>query len=196
MGRCTQEDEMSHRSRFVAKTVGWGAAVALSLAALTPLDADAGSKKWKKHRRHHDRQVVVVHHHRPVVKPVVRRVVHVHNSCDVVRRPIVRYGDDRYYWNAAIGFYLDRGWVNVGIGNAPPRGSVYFDPHCDRSFDTLGGYRRHLERRHHPEVLEVRRVSYGRGDACGDDRDHGYREGYASRYDGDDDDDDSWSYED
>jgi hypothetical protein len=152
--------------------------MALSLAVLTPFDAEAGSKRWKKHRRHEaPRRVVVVHHPRPVVQ--------IHRSCDTapVRRPIVRYGDDRFYWSAAVGFYVDRGWVNVGIGNLPPRGSVYYDRPCGREFTSLRGYRKHLERSHHPEILEVRTVSYGdrHRDRCGDD--HGDRDDYAEHYD-------------
>jgi hypothetical protein len=169
---------MKHRSRFLARTVGWGVAAALALAALTPMDADARGKRWKKHRRYEPRRVMVVQ-----PRPVYERYYY---SCEPapIHRSIIRYEGDQFHWSAAVGFYVPDMWLNVGIGNAPPRGMVYYDPYCDRSFASLRLYRGHLERGRHPEVLSFRAVAYGSGhDVCGCGYDGPHDHDHAEWYD-------------
>jgi hypothetical protein len=155
---------MNRRSRFLARTVGWGAIAVLALTTLTPLDASADHKRSRRHRNCDPPRRVVVHHQRTVDR----------GACDVVVRPnaFVVFDGDRFYWSASAGLYVPRVLVNVNFGNQPPRGSAYYDPQCDRTFRSLQRYRSHLGRKHHPQVVEVREVRDRHDhDSCSNDSD-------------------------
>lgn len=79
------------------------------------------------------------------------------------RHPIWADGSTRIYHHDRRPFYFHSGfdvffggdafWFNVG--NVPPHGYVYYDPHCHLPFDTVSAYRLHLRRHDHHALIDV-----------------------------------------
>jgi hypothetical protein len=167
-------------------------AVALFVGAALATPASADPWKGGKGRGHKKHAPVyvpapVVRHARPVyVDPCPQPVVY------VARRP--------FYECDAMGMYLPKSWINVQIGNRPPRGYVFYDPYCHRTFSTLTRFRAHRRAPGHMVALDIvavddlrwegRNAYYARDyDDCGYD-DYGYSD---YRGDWDDRDRTSWS---
>src|SRR5262245_52830595 len=73
--------------------------------------------------------------------PAPRRVVY------VTHRP--------FYVSPRLGVYVPRAWINVEIGNLPPRGYVFYDPYYRRTFATIAGYRAYNRGCDHDLVLDI-----------------------------------------
>lgn len=156
--------------------IAMAVALFVGAALATPASADrwkgdkGRGKGHKKHATVYQPAPVVYHAPRPVyVDPCPRPIY-------VSQRPFYEYRQ--------MGMYVPQSWVNVRIGNIAPRGYVFYDPYCHRTFSTLTRFRAHKRGPGHLVALDIvavddlrwegRSAYYARGyDQCANDE-YGY----------------------
>ncbi len=145
---------------------------AMAVATVSPA-AQAGHGRWRRYKD--------VPGYCPA--PVVRHVVY-------SPRPVYvrRHSDAAPLFAGLIGGLV----IGTAIANASRPVAVhtsysYYDPYCGDSFATLGLYRSHLYRHHHPRVVRVIEVDSG---ACVDT--YRWHDGDWRSWDGGDDDWGDW----
>src|SRR5262245_30368129 len=143
-------------------TVATALALLVGAGLATSASADSGNgKAWgrrgkekQESRRHVEvvRPAPRVEVYRPAPRgihrvmprywaPAPRRVVY------VTHRP--------FYVSPRLGVFVPQAWINVEIGNLPPRGYVFYDPYCRRTFASIAAYRAYNRGCDHDLVLDI-----------------------------------------
>jgi hypothetical protein len=128
-------------------TVATALALLVGAGLATSASADPGNgKAWGRRGKAKQSKHVEVYRPAPRVvheywRPAPRRVVY------VTHRP--------FYASPRHGIYLPKAWINVQFGNLPPRGYVFYDPYCRRTFASVAAYRAYNRGCHHDLVLDV-----------------------------------------
>ncbi len=116
------------RSHRLTRLVAATLLAAMAVGVLAPA-AQASHRRWKGPAR-------VIRYKGPA---------HVHSTY------IVRRSDS----GAAIGGFLGGLFLGAVLANQAPRGFVYYDSYCGRSFASLDLYYSHWRHSHHPRVIRV-----------------------------------------
>jgi len=136
-----------HARRWVA-----GLALAALMVTMAAPAAEARSKKHRDRGSHHTRVVKRVKYktsHRHAPRPYRTVVHHVHRSSDV---PV--------FAGFIGGLVLGAVLTNAAQADVV-RDYDYYDPYCNRHFESLAVYRTHFPGHHHPRVVRVIEVRSG-----------------------------------
>jgi hypothetical protein len=125
-------------------------AVALFVgAAFAPTPASAD--RWKDKGGHRGpKKHATVYCPAPVVRHAPRYVY-----TEPCSQPVIYVSRRPFYEYRQLGMYVPQSWINVQIGNRAPRGYVFYDPYCHRTFSTLARFRAHKRGPGHMVALDI-----------------------------------------